>query len=46
MRFLNTILNRPAEERGYLLIPVGYPAGDATIPDIDRRPLDEVLGCQ
>jgi nitroreductase len=43
MRFLNTILNRPAEERGFLLIPVGYPAEDATVPAIGRKPLDEVL---
>jgi nitroreductase len=43
MRFLNAILDRPAEERGFLLIPVGYPADGATVPDIDRKPLDEVL---
>ncbi|MCI0688068.1 MAG: nitroreductase family protein [Sporichthyaceae bacterium] len=43
MRFLNQILNRPAEERGFVLIPVGYPAADATVPAINRKPLDEVL---
>jgi iodotyrosine deiodinase len=43
MRFLNAILDRPAEERPYLLIPVGYPTADATVPDIGRKPLDEVL---
>ena len=43
MRFLNEILDRPAEERPFLLIPVGYPADDATVPDIARKPLDEVL---
>jgi iodotyrosine deiodinase len=43
MRFLNTLLDRPVEERGFLLIPVGYPADHATVPDIDRKPLHEVL---
>jgi iodotyrosine deiodinase len=43
MRFLNEILDRPAEERGYLVIPVGYPADDATVPALVRKPLDEVL---
>lgn len=43
MRFLNEILGRPAEERGFLLIPVGYPAPAATVPTLDRKPLDEVL---
>lgn len=43
MRFLNTLLDRPVEERGFLLIPVGYSADHATVPDINRKPLDEVL---
>lgn len=43
MRFLNTVLDRPREERPYMLIPVGYPAPDATVPDIPRKPLSEVL---
>lgn len=43
MRFLNTILDRPREERPYVVIPVGYPAQDARVPDIDRKPLDDVL---
>jgi nitroreductase len=43
MRFLNRILDRPPEERGFLLVPVGYPAEDATVPDIVRKPLDQVL---
>lgn len=42
MGFLAKILGRPVEERAYLLIPVGYPAPDATVPDIGRKPLDEV----
>src|SRR5919198_5273553 len=40
MRFLNQILGRPAEERPYVVIPVGYPAEGATVPDIRRKPLD------
>jgi hypothetical protein len=43
MRFLNQILDRPRHERGFLLVPVGYPARDATVPDIARKPLDDVL---
>lgn len=43
MRFLNELLDRPAEERGNLIIPVGYPAEGATVPDISRKPLDEVV---
>ncbi|MER7455974.1 nitroreductase family protein [Micromonospora sp. NPDC126480] len=43
MRFLNDILGRPREERGYVVIPVGYPAVDAEVPAIDRKPLDEIL---
>ncbi len=37
MRFLAKILERPANERPYLLLPVGYPAEDARVPDIGRR---------
>jgi nitroreductase len=43
MRFLNPILGRPPEERPYVVIPVGYPAAGATVPDITRKPLDQVL---
>ncbi len=43
MRFLNSILGRPAEERPYLVIPVGHPADDATVPAIERKPEHEVL---
>jgi nitroreductase len=43
MRFLNQILGRPAEERGFLLVPVGYPADDATVPAIERKPLDDLV---
>ena len=43
MGFLAEILERPANERPYVVIPIGLPAGDATVPDLRRRPLDEVL---
>lgn len=43
MGFLGEILGRPSSERGFLLLPVGYPADDCTVPDITRKPLDEVL---
>ncbi len=43
MKFLANILGRPAHERAYLLIPVGYPADGCTVPDIHRKPLHEIL---
>ena len=42
MGFLGRILDRPKNERPFLLIPVGYPAPDATVPDIRKKALDEV----
>jgi nitroreductase len=42
MGFLAEVLGRPRHERPYLLIPVGYPAPDARVPAIVRKPLDEV----
>jgi hypothetical protein len=42
MGFLREILGRPKNERPYLLIPVGYPASDARVPHITRKPLAEV----
>jgi iodotyrosine deiodinase len=43
MRFLGEILGRPENERPFILIPVGYPAEDAEVPDLVRKPLDEIL---
>lgn len=43
MNFLSTILQRPEEEKAFLLLPVGYPAEGATVPDITRKTADEVL---
>ena len=42
MGFLAEVLGRPKHERPYLLIPVGYPAPGAQVPDIRRKTLDEV----
>lgn len=42
MGFLREILGRPANERPFVLLPVGYPALDAVVPDLTRKPLDEV----
>jgi nitroreductase len=43
MGFLSRILERPPNERPYLLIPVGYPAPDAEVPDIPKKPLSEIM---
>ncbi len=43
MAFLRDVLGRPSNERAYVVIPVGYPADDAVVPDLRRKTLDEVL---
>ncbi len=43
MNFLQNILRRPPNEVPFLLIPVGYPAENAVVPDIHRKPLSDVL---
>ena len=43
MRFLNEVCDRPPEERGAYVIPVGYPAPDVRVPDLTRKPLEEVM---
>lgn len=42
MGFLGELLGRPANEKAMLVMPVGYPAGDAKVPDLTRKPLDEI----
>lgn len=42
MDFLTKILNRPDNERPFLLMPIGHPAADATVPDLKRKSLDEI----
>jgi hypothetical protein len=41
MRFLGRLLGRPPNERPFILFPVGYPAPDATVPDLARKSLDQ-----
>ena len=43
MRFLNEILDRPSSERPFLLLVAGYPADDAEVPDIHRKPLEDFV---
>jgi iodotyrosine deiodinase len=43
MGFLASILGRPANERPFVLIPVGYPAPDATVPAISKKAISEVM---
>jgi iodotyrosine deiodinase len=42
MGFLAKILERPRNEKPFILFPVGYPADDAMVPDLQRKPLHEV----
>ena len=43
MNFLAKVLNRPENERAFLLMPVGYAANDAEVPDIERKTLDKIM---
>lgn len=43
MGFLAHLLGRPRNERAYVLIPVGFPAADATVPDLERKPLGTIM---
>ena len=42
MNFLSEVLKRPENERPFLLVPVGYPDEEAYVPDLKRKPLEEV----
>jgi nitroreductase len=42
MKFLREVLDRPEHERPYMVIPIGYPSEDCTVPDITKKPLDEI----
>lgn len=42
MGFLRELLGRPEHEKPFLLLPVGYPAEDARVPDLQRKPLEEI----
>jgi iodotyrosine deiodinase len=43
MKFLNKILERPSNETPVAIIPVGYPNEGATVPDISRKPIKEIM---
>lgn len=43
MKFLAKICDRPANERAYVVIPVGYPRSDATVPQISKKGLHEIM---
>lgn len=43
MNFLQKILNRPSNEKPILVIPVGYPAEDAVVPDIKKKEINEIM---
>lgn len=42
MKFLNQVLERPKDERAYMIIVTGYPSDDATVPVIGKKPLDRI----
>ena len=42
MAFLGELLERPANEKAFLVMPVGYPAADARVPDLARKTLEEI----
>ncbi|WP_370226151.1 nitroreductase family protein [Pararhodobacter marinus] len=45
MKFLNALCNRPESEKPVMILPVGFPAADATVPQVAKikKPLDEIL---
>lgn len=44
MAFLSAVLERPSSEPPFLVMPVGYPAADAVVPDLARKPLEVAHG--
>ncbi len=42
MKFLNEVLNRPSDERAYMILVAGYPEQDCMVPAITKKPLDEI----
>ena len=43
MGFLREILGRPEHEHAMLLLPVGYPSEDATVPNLHRKAIEDIL---
>ncbi|MDE3013367.1 MAG: nitroreductase family protein [Gemmatimonadota bacterium] len=42
MKFLNDLVGRPENERPFLILVVGYPDDDAMVPDITKKPIEEI----
>jgi len=42
MTFLRELCDRPLNEKPFLILPVGYPASDCVVPDLERKALDEI----
>ena len=45
MGFLNEVLERPKNERAFLVLVVGFPEDGARVPDIGKKKLDEIASC-
>lgn len=45
MTFLRELCGRPANEKPFLILPVGYPSDDCVVPDLRRKALDEIFVC-
>ena len=43
MAFLTKLLERPANERPFILFPIGYPERDSVVPRLERKPLEDIL---
>ena len=43
MGFLEKILNRPKNEKAFLLIPVGYPSEEAEVPELVKKPYKDIV---
>ena len=43
MGFLTKMLDRPSNEKPYLMLPVGYAADDCYVPDLHRKPLEDIM---
>lgn len=43
MTFLREVCRRPPNEKPFVLMPVGYPASDCRVPDLERKPVTEIL---
>ena len=42
MAFLSELLDRPENEKPFMVLPVGLPGDEAFVPDIKRKPLDQI----